>query len=198
MATVTLKSIAKKWIETYREEKIKPLCDQRKREEKKEGQSFKAAFFAYDATQKVVQKMLHQLQGCLVEDRDALQRAQQAMSQLLTHPDIKIILQSIAASYWQVNPKQLLVIDHILAQLKLAVSLNSHQRDKESRRLYEILMNICSPPPGARLGRATAELLGLRSTQGLRAGGMRVAARRVAAEAGGDAVDSDDDFVSAC
>ena len=67
--------------------------------------------------------MLLQLQGCLIVDRDALERAQQVMSQLLNHPDIKIILQSIAASYWQVDPKQFLVIGHILAQLKQAISL---------------------------------------------------------------------------
>ncbi len=64
MKKVTLKSVSQKWIGTHREGQIKPLSDKRKHEEKKQGQSFKAAFFAYDATQKVVQQMSQQLKGC--------------------------------------------------------------------------------------------------------------------------------------
>ena len=47
-------------------------------------------------------------------------------------------------------------------------------------------MGIAAPPPGSRLERETARLLGLSSRKGLHAASLRVAAPRVAAEGNGD------------
>jgi hypothetical protein len=47
-------------------------------------------------------------------------------------------------------------------------------RDTQSVRVYQSLMNICAPPPKSSLLRATARVLGLKSTKGLVAGSLRV------------------------
>jgi len=117
MAKLRLKQVVMDLI------KSKDVQDKLAKARKEKAVAFRAEMFAYDATQKVVQRMLHQLESCLIEGRSPLERAQQVLSQLINHPDIKLILHSIAAAHWQVDSKQLLVIDHILVQLKLAISV---------------------------------------------------------------------------
>ena len=44
--------------------------------------------------------------------------------------------------------------------------MHKNRKNEASRRLYQILLNICSPPPGAKLQRAAAKLLGINSRRG--------------------------------
>ena len=144
--------------------------------------NFRAHLFAYRATQTVVENMLKAMETSLIVGREPEERAQQILDQFLNHPHIKILLQSSAASHWQLDRKQILVVDHILLQLKEAILIHKNLKNTKSVELYQVLMNICCPSPQARLQRAAATLLGLDSRRGLIAAGMRVAAHRVAEE----------------
>jgi hypothetical protein len=176
-----LKEVVCKILGSARAARISDLADLKGRKDddrKKAALELRAKLFAYRATQAIVEKMIVALSDSLIQDRD--ERAKAVVSQLLNHPDIKPILADIAAAHWQIDPKQLLVIDHILVQLKEAISVHKNRKNEASRRLYRILLNICSPPPGAKLQRASAKLLGINIRRGLIAAGMRTPAQQVA------------------
>ncbi len=56
----------------------------------------------------------------------------------------------------------------------------------EGREMRQLLHNICAPPPGSGLVRATARILKLKSIRGLLAGQRRVAEFREQVDAEGD------------
>ena len=142
--------------------------------------------FGYRAAQAAVENMLHEVGDVLIDGRQPEERAQQVMRQFMNHPDVKKLLRSLAMQHWHCDEKQLLVIDHILSNLRLAISEHKNLRNRESLRLYQTLLGICCPPSSLRLQRAAADLLGLASRRGLIAAGMRVAAQQVQKEGGGD------------
>ena len=59
--------------------KSKDVQDKLAKARKEKAVAFRAEMFAYDATQKVVQRMLHQLESCLIVGRSPLERAQQVL-----------------------------------------------------------------------------------------------------------------------
>ena len=96
--------------------------------QKVSAKQFTTHLFAYRAVQTVVQKMLKDLESCLIQDREPLQRAQDVLSQLLNHPDIKVVLGSIAAPHacWQIDKKKIAVVDILLRNLREAISVCFH------------------------------------------------------------------------
>jgi hypothetical protein len=74
---------------------------------------FRAKLFAYERPSR--EKMIVALSDSLIQDREPVERAKAVVSQLLNQPDldIKPILADITAAHWHIDPKQLLVIDHI-------------------------------------------------------------------------------------
>jgi hypothetical protein len=188
MKTVKLKEVVHMLLQKDKklQLRINQNREQHEQDREKNKREFRARYFAYSATQKVVQDMLRSLESCLLEGRDPVYRAQQVLEQLFLHPDINKLLEDMVLNRWELDSKQLRVVKHIIANLREAVNLHKDLLTKESRRLYSILMNLCCPPPGECLQRATAQLLGLVSRRGLIAGGMRVAAQRVAIEGGSE------------
>ena len=80
MAKLRLKQVVKDLI------KSKDMQNKLAKSRKEKAVAFRAELFAYDATQKVVQQMLCQLESCLIEGRSPLERAQQVLSQLINYP----------------------------------------------------------------------------------------------------------------
>ena len=140
--------------------------------------------FAYTAVQHVVGNMLHQLSDALIAGREPERRLVAILRQLLAQPDIKTTLNLIAMQQLGLQKKELSVVKHVLEQMRLAITVHKNKRDRESSRLYQILLNIVSSPPAARLQRATARLFGLCSRQGLAAAQCRVASQLVDDEGG--------------
>jgi hypothetical protein len=146
--------------------------------------------FGYKSAQACVEDILKSLEQVLLVDRDPKYRLQAIVNQLLNQPDIKKVLVGLQQSNWGWDNKTQRVIAGVVDRLKEAIGEHKDQRTKESRGLYQVLMNLVAPPPNSGLARAAARLFDLSSRRGLRAGSIRVAQQRVDAEGNGG-TDSD-------
>ena len=140
--------------------------------------------FGESAIRKVVGEMIKDLGVALLRDRQPEARAMAIMSQFLVHPDVKKVINGLALTQLGCDRKELQLVNHIVGQLRLAITTHKNARNQESLQLYQCVLNLISTPREAKLQRATARMFGLSSRDGLRAAQVRAASRCVDIESG--------------
>jgi hypothetical protein len=134
--------------------------------------------FGQRAKQAVVTAVKNVLASALIVGRNPEQRLREVWGQLMAEPAVQklqtLSLQSQAGA-WVTDPKQLSIVQHALENIKLAIQQHKGVHTEESRKLYQTLLNIITPPAHLRLIRATASLFSLGSRRGLLAAQARVA-----------------------
>ena len=128
--------------------------------------------------------MLHELGDALLSDKMPEARLTAIVDQFVQHPHISSVIDILAQKRLGCSPKELQVVQNVVDQLRLALTTHKNQRNRESMRLFQTLLNLITPPLGANLQRATAKFFGLSSRRGLRAAQYRVASQLVDVEGG--------------
>lgn len=139
--------------------------------------------FGQESQQKAVRRVIETIESFLLKDDLPNQRCQLILTKFLEHRHVKRILYQSAAAQWSGSEKQFAAARAIIDNLRQAIHLHKLDRTGAGLRLYQSLLNIAAPPPGARLVRATAELLGMSSRIGLIAAQSRKLAFATAMEA---------------
>jgi hypothetical protein len=141
-----------------------------------------AELFAYRAQMKAVENALVVIGDNLLEGRDPSARLRLTVDRFVRHPDVKKALKANAKAQgktWLVDEKELAVVANLVDNVTLAIKQYKNSSGKADLHLYQTLLGIAAPPPGANLTRAAARVFGLVSRSGLTLHAKRVAAAQV-------------------
>jgi hypothetical protein len=84
--------------------------------------------------------MISALEASLIAINDPERRARQIISQFVDHPDMKKLLHAWAEDSFQWDPKQMKVLMHVVANIRLAIEVHKDLRNKESVDLMQVVV----------------------------------------------------------